>query len=133
MKPHNHYRFAVAAPIFPVTDMELSVQYFTEKLLFTVAFQWSESDGGPIDYTILQQGDTEIHLTKTAEPTKTAAYFFLEHIAPYYEAVQQTGANIRNVLADQPWEMREFDVTDPDGNVMVFGEHLSRISFEGTP
>ena len=55
------------------------------------------------------------------------AYFFVDNVAGYYQALQDTAADIVQEIRDYPWEMREFEVADPDGNRIIFGEHLSRI------
>jgi uncharacterized glyoxalase superfamily protein PhnB len=41
--------------------------------------------------------------------------------------VQRAGGRISCPLETQPWDMREFEVTDPDGNRLIFGEHVSRL------
>lgn len=58
------------------------------------------------------------------------AYVFVDGVADYYEVVKARGADIREELQDYPWGMREFEVTDFDGNRLIFGEHLSRIEGE---
>ena len=126
-KPH----FAVVAPIFPVTDISTTINYFTEKLFFKIAFEWSDTEDDPVRYAVLSNGDTEIHLTKSDTPHKTAAYFFLDGVDEYYKAVKDTGANVTEDIQNQPWEMREFEVSDPDGNIILFGEHLDRIKENG--
>lgn len=122
-KPH----LAVVAPIFPVTDMKTAIGYYTERLLFRIGFEWSDSDGEPVRYAILKNGDTEIHLTQSEKPQKTAAYIFVNGVNEYYAAAKDAGAFITEDIQNQPWEMREFEVSDPDGNILVLGEHLDRI------
>lgn len=122
-KPH----FAVVAPIFPVTDIITSVAYFTEALTFKTGFEWSDNDVEPVRYAVLINGDTELHLVQSNKAHKTAAYFFLHGLKEYYDLVKNTGAQITHKIMDQPWGMREFEVSDPDGNSIVFGEHLDRI------
>lgn len=124
-KPKPH--FAVVAPIFPVSDLVKSVAYYTDSLLFKTGFEWSDSEAEPVRYAILIHGDTEIHLTQSDKGHKAAAYFFLHGVKEYYDLVTQTGAQITEALQDQPWNMREFSVTDPDGHAIVFGESLERV------
>lgn len=121
-------QFAVAAPIFPVSDLKASLTYYTGYLGFETGFEWSDSDDEPIRYAILFNGDTELHLSQTENPRRTTAYFFLHGVAEYYDRVRKTDARIAFEIEDQPWRMREFEVTDPDGNALIFGEHLDRIA-----
>lgn len=124
-KPKPH--LAVAAPIFPVSDIIKSLTYYTEALLFKTGFEWSDSDAEPVRYAILINGDTEIHLSQSNQPRKTAAYFFVHGVQEYYDLIKNTGAQITEDIRDQPWGMREFEVTDPDANAIVFGEQLDRV------
>lgn len=119
--------FEIVAPVFPVTNMENSLRFYTEKLLFQVGFEWSDTANEPVSYAILQQGNTELHLTARERAHKTTAYFFVHGLREYFEAVKKIGVNSVSEINDYPWDMREFEVTDPDGNTLIFGEHLSRI------
>lgn len=48
----------------------------------------------------------------------------------YSRLVRANGAAITQELADQPSEVREFEVADPDGNALIFGEPLARITLD---
>ena len=121
------YKLEVAAPVFPVTDLRRSVNYYRDALLFDVGFEWADTPDEPVRYAIIQSGNTELHLTVAGEARTVGAYFFVKNVAGYYKALQDTAADIVQEIQDYPWEMREFEVADPDGNRIVFGEHLSRI------
>jgi len=131
MSNEANYKLEVAAPVFPVTDVTRSLAFYTEKLKFESSFEWADSEDEPINYAILQNGNTELHLTKAETPRDTVAYYFVDGIQEYYETVKQTGVDLASDIADQPWEMREFEVADPDGNRVIFGEHISRIEGAG--
>jgi predicted enzyme related to lactoylglutathione lyase len=51
-------------------------------------------------------------------------------VEDYSRLVRANGAAITQELADQPSEVREFEVADPDGNALIFGEPLARISLD---
>jgi len=63
MTDQQAYSLEVAAPVFPVTDIERSRAYYTGRLAFDVAFEWADSDDEPLNYLILQGGNTELHLS----------------------------------------------------------------------
>lgn len=128
MTQQSGYSVETVAPVFPVTDILRSRRYYTERLGFEVDFEWADSDDAPLNYVILRLGKAELHLTLALAANKTAAYFFVDGVENYYRSVSANGATIAQALADQPWEMREFEVADPDGNALIFGEHLSRLS-----
>ena len=115
------------APVFRAIDLAASVAYYRDKLLFETRFEWKDSEAEPVRYAILGRDGIELHLTASADVQPSVAYCFVADVAAYYADVKAAGANITEAIADQPWEMREFETKDPDGNVLIFGEHLSRL------
>lgn len=115
------------APVFRAIDLAASVAYYRDKLLFETRFEWKDSEAEPVRYAILGRDGIELHLTASADVQLSVAYCFVADVAAYYAEVKAAGANITEAIADQPWEMREFETKDPDGNVLIFGEHLSRL------
>ncbi len=120
------YRLEVVAPIFPVTDVKRSLEYYVQQLPFTIAFQWADRPEDPVRYAILQNGNCELHLSHSEDPVRTQAYFFVDGVSAFYKAVTARAPNITCDIEDHPWEMREFEVADPDGNRLIFGERLDR-------
>ena len=131
MADQNTFSLDVIAPVFPVTDLARARDYYTEKLLFTVKFEWADRDGEPVRYAILENGKVELHLTAGSAARPVSAYIFVDRVSAYCDAVRARGARITADIEDHPWEMREFEISDPDGNRLIFGEHLSRIGDRG--
>ena len=127
MTEHAPYQLAVVAPVLAVTDMTRSLEHYTGALLFSVGFEWADAASEPIRYAVLQNGDCEVHLALSETARPSVAYVFVSGVEAYYQSVKAQDAPITCELEDQPWEMREFEVTDPDGNRLIFGEHLSRL------
>ncbi|MEL7037574.1 MAG: VOC family protein [Cyanobacteria bacterium J06592_8] len=65
--------FQVVAPIFPVTNLKASVDYYTKKLQFSIGFEWADEYLKSVRYVILNKDETELHLTLSENPHKTAA------------------------------------------------------------
>lgn len=122
------YRLEVVAPIFQASDLKRSLDYYTGALQFVVSFQWADHADEAVRYAVLQNGNCELHLTHARQPLGSAAYFFVDGVTAFYEAVRTRNANITCEIEDQPWEMREFETSDLDGNRLIFGEHLSRLA-----
>lgn len=127
MSEQPAFTLELVAPVLQVGDLATALAHYRDKLLFDVAFEWADSDGEPPNYAIVRQGNCELHLTLSRQPHPTVAYIFVDRVGACYDALKASGANITHDIADQPWEMREFEVVDPDGNRLIFGEHLSRI------
>ncbi|MEM0907489.1 MAG: glyoxalase superfamily protein [Pseudomonadota bacterium] len=132
MTQDDEPRFEVVAPIFLVSDVPRARAYYSEALAFKVGFEWADADDEPVRYLIVQAGKVEVHLTKAEAVTPRFAYIFVDGVGDYYDTVTRRGAEIPEKLNDKPWNMREFAARDPDGNVLIFGEHLSRLSTPGS-
>jgi len=128
MTQDPNYRLAEVAPIFAVTDLARARDYCVNALMFEVSFEWADAPDEPIRYAILRQGNCQLHLSESPTAPTSLAYFFVDNVKGYHDAVMARGAELSEPLRDHPWEMREFEAVDPDGNRLVFGEHLSRIA-----
>ena len=128
MLDRDAYQLEVVAPVFPVTDFARALNHYVKKLQFTVKFQWADGGGEPTRYAILENGRCELHLSGGSDPQPASAYIFVDRVSAYYKLVREHGVTLSCDIEDQPWQMREFEVTDPDGNRLIFGEHLSRIA-----
>lgn len=127
------WRAELAAPVFAVRDMALAIACYRDKIGFDIAFQWPlassfENPANCPDYVILRLGNCELHLSKNSTVTPAIAYFFIDGIDDCYVTLAAANAPIAVPIATQPWDMREFEINDPDGNVLIFGEHTSRLS-----
>jgi len=127
MSTTNKPQFEVVAPVFGVTDALRSSAYYVDQLAFEIGFEWSDAEDEHPRYIIVNKGNTELHLSQTQSPQLSTAYFFIDGVQDYYNEIKTSNAIITEHIADYPWDMREFEVKDLDGNTLVFGEHLSRL------
>jgi hypothetical protein len=93
-------------PILPVADISRSIDFYN--LLGFTARRY-EGTGGGAGYAFLTRDALELHLTQdstlVAGNSLSGVYFYL--LSP---------------LAPRPWKMNEFVLSDPDGNLLRFGE-----------
>ena len=83
MADQDHYSLEVVAPVFPVTDLAAALDFYTEKLMFTVKFQWADADDEPVHYAILENGRCELHLSGGSDARQVSAYFFVDRVTAY--------------------------------------------------
>ena len=112
-----------AATILPVKEVEQTAFYYRDKLGFTIEFTW----GDPIDYIVLKRGEVSIHLSKNQDANPpggnhVSIYIFVHDIDAVYQELQQAGADIATPLDTRDYGMRDFDVKDPDGYLISFGQ-----------
>lgn len=124
--PDLIHHFSHAATVIPVMDMEKSMAFYRDQLGFEITFTWED----PVSYAIAKAGENvQVHLTKidqAATPPdrgmSTLVYIFVNNIDALYQAYSESGVTIKTPIGDQDYGMRDFDVQDPDGHILCFGE-----------
>lgn len=111
-----------AATVFAVSNMEVSLNFYTEILGLELSFQW----GDPVTYAVLKRGDVSIHLTLKEDdsipsPTHNRMYIFVYDIQKAYAEIIQAGGVPLSKPLEQDYKMTDFDIKDPDGHILSFG------------
>jgi catechol 2,3-dioxygenase-like lactoylglutathione lyase family enzyme len=115
-------------PILPVADIARSIDFYA--LLGFVARRYQGSGGGG-GYAFLSRDIFELHLTHAdgIVNSPSGVYFYLApgSAASLEAEFRNAGAPILSALAHRPWKMNEFAVSDPDGNLLRFGEPIESL------
>jgi len=113
-------RFVLAVP-----DLKRSTDYYTSTLGFAIDF---EAPG----WSFLSRGAFRVMLGECSDAMPPAelgdhsyyGYITVEDVAALYDEYQRSGAQFTQLLADQPWGMREFGIRTIDGHRLMFGQEL---------
>jgi catechol 2,3-dioxygenase-like lactoylglutathione lyase family enzyme len=112
-----------AIPILASLNTEDTVKFYTEKLGFTFHSDW---DG----YLIFSKDEIQIHLWPTSDaeiPKSTGCYVSVTQVDDLYAKYEAKDIIHPNgKLKNMPWEMRQFSVLDNNGNIIHFGEDISK-------
>ena len=109
-------------PILVVSDVRASVAFYTDKLGFVLGFTW----GDPPRTAGVNLGEISIHLRQgTPSATSSAIYFVVDAVDELYQLHKANGVAPSAGPTDQPWGMREYELPDPDGHRLQFGQHLA--------
>jgi catechol 2,3-dioxygenase-like lactoylglutathione lyase family enzyme len=107
-----------------VGDIKEAVDFYTQKLGFTLGFFW----GDPPDMAGVNLGNVSVHLFKgqrNAEPERGArVYFVIENVDELYEFHRSNGVDTLAPPANQVYELRDYLVKDPYGNILGFGQYM---------
>ena len=119
----NSKSLSHAATVMQTTDLTKSMKFYTDVLGFKVTFTWEE----PPSYAILKAGDSvQIHLavidSSTALLNPRAIYIFCHDIHLYYDNCRTNGLLDKVGIQKTEYGMEEFEVRDPDGNLLCFGQ-----------
>lgn len=118
-----------AEPQLFVADLKASLDFFTQKLSFTVAFAYGE----PAFYAQVTRDGARLNLRCVDRPVIAPDYRDREEllsaaltvatadeIKQLFLEFQAAGVAFLQTLRTQPWGARNFIIKDPDGNLLLF-------------
>jgi catechol 2,3-dioxygenase-like lactoylglutathione lyase family enzyme len=112
---------AGGATVFTVRDIDASVAYYRDILGFDVTFQYGE----PLFYACLCRDEFSLHLRAAREPNwvpgNGAVCVFVDQVDALHSEFAARGARVVKPPQDYAYGMRDFDITDLDGNHLTFG------------
>jgi uncharacterized glyoxalase superfamily protein PhnB len=108
-----------SSAVLSVSDFQAALAFYRDVLEFTIEFEFGE-------YAGVKTGDASLHLSSgnPKSPGSGHVYFFCDKVDDYFHLIKQSGASIRRPIEDSPYGMRDFEVEDLDGNILVFGCNL---------
>jgi uncharacterized glyoxalase superfamily protein PhnB len=110
-------------PVFAVNNLGVALEYYRDKLGFTIAWTWGE----PASRAGVALDDIEIQIEDAghgAPSGPSVVYCHMTRVEDYYKACRARGADIVMDLGNRPWGMRDFRVRDPSGNRIGFASPL---------
>lgn len=128
MNPTSQVR--AVSPFLLVRDVKRAAAYYSDVLGFAVRGFW----GDPPMFAITDRDNISVMLrqvkaNETFQANATLedcldAYFSVNDADALYAEYLGKGADLVCPPEDQPYMMREFQVRDPDGHVLVFAHDL---------
>ena len=118
-------------PSFPVTDLSESVRFY-EQLGFELRWSYPE---GLADHAGLALDDVSLMLFTNQQVEgegdlewgPRSLYVLIHDIDAFYAHVASAVESAPSAPADSDYGMRDFEIRDPSGNRLTFGEALERI------
>jgi catechol 2,3-dioxygenase-like lactoylglutathione lyase family enzyme len=108
---------------FHVQDMDRAVEFYTQKLGFHVHFK-----NGAV-FTIVARDNIEISFVLNSDGTlcgHAGCYLKVANVQAFHDDFRRHGIEMTHPLRTEKYGMREFMITDPDGNMLNFGEPVVR-------
>jgi len=119
-KPHTpglSPQLRKALPEFPFRDVAAAVAYYRDVLGFRINYQ--QHDLGVMD----RDDITIVLIARTPSHTGIgSAYVYVEDADALYAELKAKGAIVEGEPVSYPWGLRDFGVTDPEGNRIRFGQ-----------
>jgi len=109
---------ARSIPVLPSPDIRESRDFYRDKLGFEVI--------GPEmnDYLIVRRGEIEIHFWRSDDrklPEVSSCYIRGGEVPALHAEFLARGSQKLSDFAVRPWNMKEFYIHDPHGNLLRFG------------
>lgn len=112
-----------SAPIFAIRELSSAIDFYTNRLGFTLFMQTTD----PMPYAIVTRGDIQVHLTvDDARLGKGAMYAITDDVDALYEELKGKEVRILEAPDDRVYGMRDMYFNDCCGNMIGFGQPLSR-------
>ena len=116
--------FAQCAPVLPVDNAVETVRFYEDELGFKTSF----SHGDPPFYVILKRGGVSVHLSEredqSTEIEPCHVYISVSDVDAVYQACLSKNLEIATAPEDQDYGIREFDLIDPNGHFLTFGQDI---------
>jgi len=122
LKSVSRPRINSVMPGFGVRDMGAAIDFYTIKLGFQIVFR-----NGAV-FAIVSRDGIEISLgldRSGAEAGKGACYLKMEGVDVLHAEFIGNGVEMTHPLKTESYQMREFMITDLDGNTLNFGEPVA--------
>ena len=103
-------------PELPVADVERAQQHYRDALGFTIGWLYPGKEIGAVS-----RDKAVIFFRRRQPPFEPAIHWvFAEDVDAWYRELQSSGANIVDPMEKKPWGLRQFTVSDLDGNLFYF-------------
>jgi catechol 2,3-dioxygenase-like lactoylglutathione lyase family enzyme len=104
-----------------VGDIPAAVEFYTQKLGFTLAFTWGE----PPTFAGVNLGKVQMFLQKgTPDPKGCSVYFLVGDADQLYAFHRANGVEVAQEIGDRDYAIRDYVVRDLNGYYLSFGHHL---------
>jgi predicted enzyme related to lactoylglutathione lyase len=114
----NPAQFVQGAPVLHVTDVSATATFYRDVLGFT----W---DFGNDTYAVVWRDNSAIHFVKDdTSPSGIHLFQWVKDVDSYYKEIVNRGANLAQEPTNQPYGIREFGLSDPNGVGIVFGQDI---------
>jgi len=110
--------YARSIPVLPSPDIKTTRDFYRDSLGFVVL--GPEMD----DYLIVRRGEMEIHFWKSDDlklPEVSSCYIRGGEVPALHAEFSARGVEKLSAFTLRPWNMKEFYIRDPHGNLLRFG------------
>ena len=118
---HPMPSFDSVTPRIPVPDIESALTFYIDRLGFGLAWKW----GDPLTHAGICRDSVSLDLivVPAARQGTAMAYIRIDGVDAYYAELRARNVAVGDI-ADREYGLRDFEVRDPSGNRLAFGQPL---------
>lgn len=118
-------RLLEATATLRARDVTAMAEWYRDKLGFTITMSWGE----PAEYARVQRDAVELAIGRLGEQFGPASvYAIVSGVDALRAELLERRVKIGREISNTPYRMRDFDLFDPEGNRICFGEAIERIA-----
>jgi predicted enzyme related to lactoylglutathione lyase len=107
--------------------MRRSLSFFEGSLGFRCTFKVHDDLHPDIPYAIIERDQVEIHLQlRDAAAGGSSCYITVDDADSVWQEVQKAGVRVLRSIENSSYGMRDFNIADPDGNTIGFGQPIEK-------
>ena len=116
-------RFEAVTPRVPVDNVEEALTFYRDRLGFDLGWKW----GAPVTHANVCRDSISLDLISVpiGKRGTAMAYIQVSGVDVYYSELRARGVSLSD-LSDRDYGMRDFEIVDPSGNRLAFGEPTGR-------
>ena len=115
------------SPTLCVADMRRTLSFFEGSLGFRCTFKLHDDLHPEIPYAIVERDQVEVHLKLRDEAAGlSSCYITVDDADSIWMEVQNAGVRVTRPIENSSYGMRDFNVADPDGNILGFGQPIDK-------
>ncbi len=123
--PDDAIRMRRSTPVLAAADYERARDFYRDMLGCRIV----EEGGEPPRFGIFERDNCTFfvnawHDARAPKPEVWSAYIHVAGVERFADELRNRGVPLSRDVSDTPYGMREFEVTDPDGNVLCFGQDI---------
>ena len=114
-------------PIIPSRDVDATARFFTDMLGFD-ANAFFRDDDGPAFFAIVGLGSVTIGIQRLEQfdtHEGSVAYVYVDDAKKLARRFSDAGGTLRHEPHETFYGILEFDLKDPNGHIIAFGQDLS--------
>ena len=125
--PADGIVFESAVPVLATSDYERARAFYRDQLRYAVV----EEGGDPPLFGIFRRERSTIYVdgwkgSRAPRPEMWSVYIHVADVRALAAELGQRAIPLTRPVSETPYGMRECEITDPDGNVICFGEDMDR-------